>query len=258
MGFGKSLKKIAKHSIAPVFSLPAKAIDKGTGIDWKGQLGIGATIGSGLGVLKMLRGPSGPGAVVAGDGAASDGSGSSAFSNMFSGFGSSILAGGLNYLGAREERDATLTSAREQMAFQERMSNTAHQREVADLKAAGINPVLSANSGASTPVGASIDAQNMIAPAVSSALDARRNKMEALRLIKDAGEADSRILLNRMSAEKTKQDALNSARQGFLLEQQFPAAASEAQFYRDNKSSIWLKKLLELLRGGTSAIRDLR
>lgn len=47
------------------------------------------------------------------------------------------------------------SEAQKNREWQEKMSNTAHQREIKDLVAAGLNPVLSSNGGASTPVGAS-------------------------------------------------------------------------------------------------------
>ena len=78
-------------------------------------------------------------------------------------------------IGQRSANRQNLRIAREQMAFQERMSNTAYQRAVTDMRMAGINPMLAyQQGGASSPGGASAQMQNVAGVAASSAQHAAR------------------------------------------------------------------------------------
>lgn len=86
--------------------------------------------------------------------------------------GGSLIGGLIGNQGIKKQNAANAKQAKLNRDFQERMSSTSHQRAVTDLRAAGLNPILSATKGgASTPSGAQANIQNALEPMANSAKD---------------------------------------------------------------------------------------
>lgn len=113
-----------------------------------------------------------------------------------------ILGGLLSTAGVLATNKAQRDIARDQTRFQALMSNTSAQRAVADYKAAGLNPALAYDRGASTPSGVSATIGNPVEAGISSARDVLSTK-QALEIARAQSEAD--IELKKSQALATRQ-----------------------------------------------------
>jgi len=116
-----------------------------------------------------------------------------------------IIGGGASVAGGIMANDANRKEAKRNRQWMERMSSTAHQREVADLRAAGLNPLLSlGGGGASTPSGSAAQMENVAEGLGDTAMQVASLKQQAKKQAEEIGLIEEQKKQTQATTQKTK------------------------------------------------------
>lgn len=160
--------------------------------------------------------------------------------------------GALSGLGGDESTAQSADFAREmqqkQLDWERERAQNAHQWEVEDLKAAGLNPILSANGGAQTGgIGAgSID--------TTGTQNAGINAATGIQQIASAAQLHGQLSKQKAEVENMQQDTINKAVQKGLISEQAAKTATERnildfdflldQNYKEQERSVGIGNML--------------
>lgn len=152
-------------------------------------------------------------------------------------------------IGQHQTNQKAKGEANKNRLWQEQQTNTAHQRQVTDLRAAGLNPILSANSGASSGGGAQAQQSNVAESAASGANDVARLSFDQKRQRSDLAlqeaqidgvkastrQADSAAIANKASASK-------AAMETEILKKDLPRSEVTSSLYEFAKKK-WAERM---------------
>lgn len=165
--------------------------------------------------------------------------------------GSSLIGA----LSAERTNEKQTELAQTQMDFQRDMSNTAHQREVEDLRAAGLNPILSAKyGGSSTPSGAMPNLRNPLESFSSDVASASNVDMQKNLTLAQIENQNAQKKLNSAQAEKIENETNGVVLKNAIIAQELQEVIAKTRV----RSGVWgsavqvAKDLSEILRGVNS------
>lgn len=165
-----------------------------------------------------------------------------------------LIGGGALIAGTLIKGQSDRQAASRQMDFQQYNSDTAYQRSVKDMRAAGINPMMASQlGGASTPTGAAETYDNM-GSAVGSAIAAERTRAEIAQIESTTKTQESQTALNEALKKKVAEETqLTSHTAGIAAANEFKAKAELPRVKQElavdsSKAGEWMNYLTTLGR----------
>lgn len=152
----------------------------------------------------------------------------------------SIAGGALSSSGAKDANAKSVKVAREQMAFQERMSNTSYQRGVKDMQSAGLNPMLAySQGGASSPGGAMPTIQNEKIGLAEGVTSSASQAMQVMGAIQQAQQVQAQTKLTEAQTAETRGRTVDQGLTNLRQAADLRKAVSEADI---NEIERWLRE----------------